>query len=1108
VKRYFFGFLLALMSLSAFSAGDDIAAVRAKWQQMLTGGTSLEASSSLVASYLADVETRANQVWTAMIKKPSGTDNRTCIFADLPITSRDKTGSSQITLTYDRLRGLALAYKMPGNSFSGRTDVFDELISALDMMVTKHYSLAQSTTGTGTAANGGSYGNWYDWRIGTPLRYGDLLMILSDELTAEQITKYVAPILSNNTAVDNTGANKAWIAGIVAQAGVLKNDASTIAKAKTGLQSVFKYVTTGDGFYKDGSFVQHTNYAYTGGYGKALLATVAPLMYVLDGSTWNIAYSNNVEQNFYDMLFAAYEPFIYDGRFMDMVREREISRIANQDHVPGRQAIRAIVLMLDVLPAAQKSRAESMLKEWLQDEVVLQQVCSDPLEGYLEYYLPPFVIKKSQDLLANTAVEPRGKLITHKTFASMDRALHLQEEYAFGVAMTSPRIKNTEGTNDEGLRLWHIGDGMTYLYTPDKDLFANNFWATVDYQRLPGTTVVRATRGTKDGYGTFNPQTWVGGADLGTFGVAGMDFKGLGTSTTRTLEAKKSWFMFDDEIVALGSNIKQTTGTSAVETTIENRKIKSDFSNKLTVNGIEQQIDFQTPDTLVNQTLKVATVSSSATHVIPRYTLSTPVSSPAITVEYDIQLPTIKNYLGVRIYGRENEGTTDKLLNFTSIRDNYLAQRLNVSGDAQDACSPDATLTAGQWHHIKIELNMTAGTYNYYFDGKHIEQSVTGATYYVAANLVDHTFVENIGTGGVLTAIEVLTPNGGIGTLYLDNVKISTATATVYEEDFETFADGSAIATQTGWTTDQTDNRVGAGATTYALTTFSGGLSADEFAGTHTDVEWIHLEGDKGATTDVGYYFPNKATLEGKREIRNGSWDLVNIYEKYVDTTPQQNNFATFWINHGNTPADGSYAYVLLPAKSATETAAYNENPDIEILQQDGTIHAVREKNRKITAANFWATAGGTLDAYTVNKPASVMMQENGDGTIEIALSDPTRTASSVTLTIDPTVINVHEIVAKDSQVSWNASTTTLTFNTSAAAGATFHATLKAEKLTGIDPVSANDPVIATQYYNLMGQPVRADLLVSPATGVYIVKLTHASGKITTIKEIIGTLVH
>lgn len=96
------------------------------------------------------------------------------------------------------------------------------------------------------------------------------------------------------------------------------------------MKDVFKYVENGDGFHRDGSFIQHTYYAYNGGYGKALLCTIAPMMHVLHDTPYEIAYEDGCEQIIFDMIFEAYEPLIYGGRFMDMAREREISRVATR----------------------------------------------------------------------------------------------------------------------------------------------------------------------------------------------------------------------------------------------------------------------------------------------------------------------------------------------------------------------------------------------------------------------------------------------------------------------------------------------------------------------------------------------------------------------------------------------------------------------------------------------------------------------------------------------------------------------------------------------------------------------------------------------------------
>ncbi|MCC8145877.1 MAG: polysaccharide lyase beta-sandwich domain-containing protein, partial [Bacteroidales bacterium] len=1053
----FFFLTITSGNLLAQTTAEQITELRRNWTKLLIGDGNMDSTDPIVAAYIKDVDEKAAVVWNTMVKKPTGTDNRTHIFADLPITSKDRTGSSQITFTFDRLKALALAYKLSGTSFFNRQDVFDEIVAALDMMVAKHYSLANSTSGTGTSLGSGSaYGNWYDWRIGTPLRYNDLLLILADDLTPTQISTYVAPVLSNNKAVDNTGANRTWIAGIVAQAGILLNREDLITMAKNGLKPVFSYVTSGDGYYVDGSFVQHTNYAYTGGYGKALLCTISPLMYILKGSPWEISYTDKAEQIFYDMIFQAYEPLIYDGRFVDMVREREISRLANQDNVPGRQAIRAIILLLDVLEGEQKARAEKMVKEWLQDEEVLAQVCFDPNDGFLEYTLSVGMLTKALDVADNNEITPRGKRILHQRFASMDRTMHIREDYAFGLAMTSTRIKNTEGTNDEGLRLWHIGDGMTYLYNEDKDTYADHFWATVDYQRLPGTTVVRAARGKKDGYGTFNPYTWVGGTNMEEYGVAGMQFKGLGISTTRTLDAKKSWFMFDDEIVALGSGIKLATGNAPVETIIENRKINRDFSNDITLNG-DLMVRTGGGGEIVrdNNVLKTATTATTAYNVVPKYTFDETVTG-RVTFEYDIKLPAVNNFLAVRIYGRGNNDATDKLLNFSTMREGMYAQRISAVGaTAQDACSADATVVAGEWHRVKIELDMDAGKYNYYFDGKHITTAtaISGNSNTVNADLANRNFIEALsGSNAGLTAFDILTPKNGIGTILIDNIKVTSNDQVVYEEDFENYEEGS-IANQKNWSIGQTDLDTNVGAGSFVFNDQTIELSEpvqDAFNELHEGVEWIHLKGSGSQKTDIGYYFPNKASVRGLRETRTGSWDLVNTYFKFIDTETRTNNFVTFWFEHGNAPQNESYSYVLLPGKSKEEIENYKDNPDIEILKQDDAIHAVRENGLGITAINFWTK--GTFDIYTVSAPASLMIKNGADGLLEISISDPTQRASLLNLDIDKAF--VEEVFLSDGvTVNENAGKCRLTVNVSKSAGKSFFAKIKVKDITGIQNV-------------------------------------------------------
>lgn len=994
----------------------DFGQLRTKWKILLTGGENLDEAGALATDYAAYVDELAGKQWDLLIKLGEAeSDERTCLFPDLPLTDKKtKTGSSQITLTFDRLKAISLAYETKGSEFYKREDVKKELIAALDMMIENHYSLSYACNGTGTSANGGSFGNWYDWRIGTPRQLCDLLLMICDELSAEQIERYTAPILANNKLVDTTGANRTWIANIFIQTGILRGEGELIEAGKVGVKDVFKYVTSGDGFYEDGSFVQHNYYAYTGGYGKALLCTMAPMMYVLNGTEYEISYDDNCQQIFYDMIFEAYEPLIYGGRFMDMSREREISRIANQDSIPGRQAIRSIIMLLDVLPEEQQERGYRMVKEWLSDDEVLAQVCIDPVGGYNEYYLPAGVIQKAVDIVSSD-VEPRGSLVKHKRFGAMDRIVHLRDDFAFTVSMSSKRIRNTEGTNDEGLRLWHIGDGLTYLYNDDKTYYSDNYWATVDYQRLPGTTVNRVPgRAVKEGYGTQNAYDFAGGTDLGEYGIAGMELQGVGSSKRNGAHSRKSWFMFDDEVVAVGSDIRSTLNGSDVETIVENRKVNLDKSNVLTVNGREQEfVSGGDPYVEENRSMKVTTVTNAAgKNVIAGVPLSQEVNGNQM-VEFDckIKMPVTNNFFALKLYGNV-EGKGEKNLLFLTMRNNAMVPRMT---GGKDAYSADAALLPDTWHDLHVELNLATQTFNYYFDGKQVTEGKSIDTNTVDTDLVDAKCFASF-TGGdmasgalKLSRFEIMTPAGGTGTIFVDDISIKTEGQTLFEEDFEETETG---APDSRWTITQNDTAAGAGAEVYLdqVTVIPEGT--DEFNGVHTDTEWIHLAGND-AETDVGYYFPGKADIQGVRETRLGSWKLVNIYEKFTDVEDRINSFVTFWFDHGNKPSQEKYSYVVLPGRSAEETEAYNENPDVEILCQTENIHAVRENKLGITGVNFFEP--GTYGAFTVTQPQSVMMQEEEEGIVKISFADPTQTAESLNLHV---ALPIMEIIEMDEGIT------------------------------------------------------------------------------------------
>lgn len=174
---------------------------------------------------------------------------------------------------------------------------------------------------------------------------------------------------------------------------------------------------------------------------------------------------------------------------------------------------------------------------------------------------------------------------------------------------------------------------------------------------------------------------------------------------------------------------------------------------------------------------------------------------------------------------------------------------------------------------------------------------------------------------------------------------------------------------------------------------------------------------------DTGYCFPEAITLQVMKDTRTGNWA-----EQGTTTGTETDTYATFYVDHGANPADAGYAYVLLPGRSAAETAAYAAQPDIEILKHDGTVHAARDNSQHILAANFWQA--GTLEYLTVSAPASVIVQRDGDR-LTIGVSDPTQRDVPITVTL----AMAGELVSKDDRVTVDDTTSLLRFTVDTTGG-------------------------------------------------------------------------
>ncbi|PLR76286.1 silent information regulator protein Sir2 [Bacillus sp. V3-13] len=470
----------------------------------------------------------------------------------------------------------------------------------------------------------GYYGNWYSWEIGMPMNITKTLLLLEDEIKnykPELIDDYIESMdlyLRNgkNGDIDltsrfHTGANLADIATNRIIQGVLVGDEERVSKAVDHILTVFKTVDPNnlingirDGFYEDGSFIQHHRVAYTGSYGKVLLNRMIQTMNILADSKYNS--EELLVPTVKDWIYKGFSPVIFEGYMMEIVKGRAVSRTGT-----GYQDVNSIVeAMVDLTNYLDKEDSKQ-LKSHI-------KYIADTTKGTISTgsFTSYASILNFNQLMTDPEIEAKNGIdeANHYAFNLMDKTVHVRDSYAFAFSRSSKRISKYEYMSGENLMPWFQGDGAYYLYLSGSDQtksFGANFFATIDPYKLPGTTVPVEERKTiPELYGgklfyenTDHPlnfyassesqndyvyfpvgtNTYSGGVKLGKYGVSGIQLgdeigfkdkqKGLLPEdfvVYKNAEANKSAFMFDDEIVLMGSGIQDKMGREVIST-IDNR---------------------------------------------------------------------------------------------------------------------------------------------------------------------------------------------------------------------------------------------------------------------------------------------------------------------------------------------------------------------------------------------------------------------------------------------------------------------------------------------------------------------------------------------------------
>lgn len=447
--------------------------------------------------------------------------NENGAFSDIDYDRTDQTSWPPL-VHLKRMENMILSYTMPESQYYASSLLYNKIQKMLEYWYDKH---PLST-------------NWYYQQIASPKNIGLILILMrsgNEQLPKELEKKLIERMSTEGGRPDQkgsqgTGANKLDIATHWIYRGCLTQDEQVLS---FGAEQVYYplFLTTGEGLQHDYSYQQHGNQLHIGAYGLVFIDGISAIADYMKGTPYELS----KEKLNYLSLFVrkAYIPVIRGQNFMYNVLGRAISR-----------------------------------------KGALNQVCFVPVLNRLKEIDPANRDEYNSAIARIEAIEnPSFNLEPfNRQFWRSDYTLHQRSGYTFDIRSASIYSCKNENGNKESLKGYFLTDGATELAISGNEFV--NIFGVWDWTRIPGTTTpVRTSIPLPDHWQKPGTSKFSGSASNGKYGVTTYLYND--TCYSVNTSANKAWFMFDDEIVCLGSAIR-STAVEEINTTINQCLLNGD----------------------------------------------------------------------------------------------------------------------------------------------------------------------------------------------------------------------------------------------------------------------------------------------------------------------------------------------------------------------------------------------------------------------------------------------------------------------------------------------------------------------------------------------------
>ena len=498
-----------------------------------------------------------------------------------------------------------------------------------------------------TGANAASNYNWWDWSFGAPQMILETLLVLHPFVTAEEQTvcdtmtttclRIIDKLRPNvdKSSEAQTVANRRTRLNNCAMIAALTGDAELMEQTRTNLEFFLEpNYGKGDGVKVDGSYICHDYYPLEGTYGTEVLGNRIIHCYsVFTGTAFQLNSANRSNQ--FGWIMEVFRPILHNGVMM----VQNCGRYPNYGgKMYGCDAIKAALKLIGCFGEAEDLQLKQFIRAML-----LADTESESRKIYSTFATDlddVNLVSLLKTILFEETIPEDDRQYAVMRYTT-DRATQHRENYTVGLAMSSNRVPTHESCNGCNRYGWYTGDGVVYVYNDTTsylyDQYGEQFQRYANMYRLPGTTEEDSTLREpwshrapyfpgKTYTATSSKQEWVqdyyadgteaasfvGGVEMdNAYLAAAMDFEAYSWTEEEAayeatyrpkdalfnqrnqvlvsdLTAKKSYFLFDDEIVCIGSDIDFTTRDTEINTYVDNRGLlEKTTENGKTIYGTE-----------------------------------------------------------------------------------------------------------------------------------------------------------------------------------------------------------------------------------------------------------------------------------------------------------------------------------------------------------------------------------------------------------------------------------------------------------------------------------------------------------------------------------------